>query len=165
MNGCIVRRYGRHQVGASSRWSTAGRLRPNRPICTAGGTAPDSCASHDQSARAELHGASCLRRTRILRSDRRRRAKDPHAERHTVGKQTNDRTRHRPHGHIVQDPAAGRRCFIIATPRGRSLWDTLTYSGLIPAAFATFAHFAVSVRMKSANSSGVFVTASVPIAA
>ncbi len=101
----------------------------------------------------------------ILCSDRRRLAKVPHAERHNFGRQTNDCTRHRPHGHIVPDPAADRRCFIIATPRGRSLRGTLPYSGLIPAAAATLAHFAVSVRMKSANSSGVFVTASVPIAA
>src|SRR5688572_18642536 len=36
------------------------------------------------------------------------------------------------------------------------------YSGVIPAAFATFAHFAVSALMKAPNSSGVPATTSAP---
>jgi len=60
----------------------------------------------------------------ILRSDRRRRAKEQHAEPHHVGKKTDDRSQHGPHVHTMPDSAADSRRFRSATPRRQFLRGT-----------------------------------------
>jgi hypothetical protein len=70
-----------------------------------------------------MYRASCLR-SQILRSDRRRRAKEQHAEPHNVGNKTDDRSKHRPHVRIMPDSAADRRNFLGASPRRQFLRAT-----------------------------------------
>jgi len=61
----------------------------------------------------------------ILRSDRRRRAKEQHAEPHHVGKKTDDRSQHGPHVHIMPDSAADSRHFRGKNRSSRFLRATL----------------------------------------
>lgn len=65
----------------------------------------------------------------ILRSDRRRRAKEQHAEPHNVGKKTDDRSHHWPHVRIMPDSAADRRRLLGTSSRRQFLRATMPHAG------------------------------------